>query len=41
MENKTTVNEQVAVAKTRYVVNRDGVRMSYEEWLDMVRSERD
>lgn len=25
---------------TRYVITADGLRMSYEEWLDMIKSER-
>ena len=37
MENKTTVNEMAA---NRQVVTRDGVVMSYAEYLEMVRSER-
>ena len=36
MENKTTVNEMVA---NRRVITRDGVVMSYAEYLEMVRSE--
>ena len=27
--------------ETRYVVTSDGIRMSYEEYLDMIRAERD
>ena len=37
MESKTTVNEMAA---NRRVVTRDGVVMSYAEYLEMVRSER-
>ena len=37
MENKTTVNEMAA---NRRVVTRDGVVMSYAEYLEMVRSKR-
>ena len=38
MENKTTINE---MATNRYVITSDGIRMTYEEYLDMVRSNRD
>ncbi len=36
MENKNTAKRE-----TRYVLTKDGIKMTYEEWLDMVRSERD
>lgn len=36
METKMNVKEE-----TKYVFTKDGIRMSYEEYLDMVRSERD
>lgn len=26
--------------ETRWVITKDGIRMSYEEYIDMVRSER-
>lgn len=32
-ETKTVVNE-------RYVITSDGIRMSYKEYMDMIRSER-
>ena len=32
--NEKTINE-------RYVITRDGLRMPYEEYIDMIRSERD
>lgn len=35
MTNTTTKKE------TRYVVTKDGIRMSYDEYLDMIRAERD
>lgn len=35
MENKNTAKRE-----TRYVFTNDGIKMTYEEWLDMVRSER-
>ena len=38
MENKKTTN---GVANNRVVITSDGIRMPYEEWLDMVRSNRD
>lgn len=38
MENKTTINE---MATNRYVITSDGIRMTYDEYLDMVRSDRD
>ena len=38
MENKITINE---MATNRYVITSDGIRMTYEEYLDMVRSNRD
>lgn len=34
---KTKTNVET---KTRYVIGPGGVRMTYEEWLDMVMSER-
>ena len=37
MEIKTTNG----TTRERYVITKDGIRMSYEEYLDMVRSERD
>lgn len=27
--------------ETRYVISKDGVRMTYEEWLEMRKSEMD
>ena len=41
MESKNTVKEETTVAKNWYVITKDGIRMSYEEYMDMVRSERD
>ena len=38
MENKRTISE---MATNRYVITSDGIRMSYQEYLDMVRSNRD
>lgn len=40
MENKTNVAKTTAVRK-RYVITSDGMRMSYEEYIDMIKSERD
>ncbi len=40
MENKTNVAKTTVVRK-RYVITSDGMRMSYEEYIDMVKSERD
>lgn len=40
MENKTNVVKTTVVRK-RYVITSDGMRMSYEEYIDMVKSERD
>ncbi len=37
MEIKTTKE----ITRERYVITKDGIRMSYEEYLDMIRSERD
>ena len=37
METKNTVNE---LTRERFVITKDGIRMSYDEYLDMVRSER-
>lgn len=37
MENKRTINEMTT---NRYVITSDGIRMSYDEYLDMVRSNR-
>ena len=33
-KNTTKVN-------TGYVITKDGIRMSYQEYMDMIRSERD
>lgn len=38
METKTTITMET---KERYVLSRDGVRMTYKEWRDMIESERD
>ena len=35
METKTTMNVKTTVTQTRWVIGPGGVRMSYEEWLDM------
>lgn len=40
MENKTNV-AKTTVARKRYVITSDGMRMSYEEYIDMIKSERD
>ena len=37
MEPKTTVNE---IVKNEYVITKDGLRVSYEEYLDMIKSEQ-
>lgn len=37
MEIKTTVN---AETKERYVLSKDGVRMTYKEWREMIENER-
>lgn len=39
MESKTTINAKPTVERTRYVVSRDGIRMTYDEWLEMRKSE--
>ena len=36
MATKNNVNTE-----TRYVISKDGVRMTYEEWLEMRKSEMD
>lgn len=36
MEIKKTVSTE-----TRYVISKDGVRMTYEEWIEMRKSEMD
>ena len=36
METKTTK----VVTRERYVITKDGIRMTYEEYLDMIESER-
>lgn len=36
MQTKNTVK-----VDTSYVITKDGIRMSYEEYIDMVKSERD
>lgn len=38
METKTTIAMET---KEKYVLSRDGVRMTYKEWRDMIESERD
>lgn len=40
MENNTNV-EKTTVARKRYVITSDGIRMTYEEYIDMVRNNRD
>ena len=40
MESKTNV-EKTTVVRKRYVITSDGMRMSYEEYIDMVRNNRD
>lgn len=42
METNTTVNTTVNtnVANNRYVITKDGIRMKYSEWIEMIRSER-
>lgn len=37
METKTTVNE---IVKNEYVITKDGLRVSYEEYIDMIKSEQ-
>lgn len=39
MENNTTM-EKTTVARNRYVITKDGIRMTYEEYIDMIESER-
>lgn len=39
MENKTNVAKTTVVRK-RYVITNDGMRMSYEEYIDMISSEK-
>lgn len=39
MENKTDVAKTTVVRK-RYVITSNGMRMSYEEYIDMIKSER-
>lgn len=41
MEIKNAVKDITTVEKNRYVITRDGIRMSYDEWLEMRRSEMD
>ena len=36
MENKTTIKVETT---KRYVITKDGIRMSYDEYLDMIKSE--
>lgn len=40
METKTVIKNEAAVVNNRYVFSRDGVRMTYDEWLDMITNER-
>lgn len=35
-ETKTTVETE-----TRWVITKDGIRMTYEEYIDMIKSEQD
>ena len=35
METKKTVKTE-----TEYVISKDGIRMTYKEYMDMIRSER-
>ena len=39
MENKTNV-EKTTVVRKRYVITSDGMRMSYEEYIDMINSDK-
>ena len=39
MENKTNV-EKTTVVRKRYVITRDGMRMSYEEYIDMKKKKK-
>lgn len=39
MENNTNVAKTTVVRK-RYVITSDGMRMSYEEYIDMINSEK-
>lgn len=34
------IKEYVKV-ETRYVITKDGIRMTYEEYIEMIKSERD
>lgn len=36
MQIKNTVKSE-----TRYVITKDGIRMSYDEYIEMIKSERD
>ena len=36
MKTNTTIKTE-----TRWVITQDGIRMSYEEYIDMIRNERD
>lgn len=40
MESNTNV-EKTTVTRKRYVITSDGIRMTYEEYIDMVRNNRD
>lgn len=39
MENNTTM-EKTTVVRNRYVITKDGIRMTYEEYIDMIENER-
>lgn len=36
MQTKNNVKSE-----TRYVITKDGIRMSYDEYIDMIKNERD
>ena len=42
MEKKITVKkETIVVPNNEYVISKDGIRMTYEEWRQMIEAERD
>ena len=40
MENKIAVEEKTTVNENRWIITKDGIKMTREEWLDIVNSER-
>ncbi len=41
MENQNNVNNEIkAEEEIQYVITNDGIRMTYKEWIEMMKAER-